>query len=197
MVEDVHDHLRGGLQDAVAAWRADEQAQAAFVPDLRRRDAHFVFLRRADGVGAGRFEIEPAHEVVEGDTGARHDHRRAETAAEALRAGDGVALGVDGIEVGGAFVHPLTWVAGWDLAGRCAGEEAFTGGKLRFVADQRAAFGGEIGREQAGSGRVVDGGVGDAVGHRQLGRFDKVVQCLGGVVAHIGNVETLHDRQGF
>ena len=195
MIENVHNHLRGSLEDAIAPRGADEQAQAVGVPNLGRRDAHLVFLGRANGIGAGRLAVEPAHEVVECNAGLRHDHGRAKACTQALGAGDGVAIGVDGVEMGRAFVHPHARVARFDLSDRAAGHEVLARGKLGLVADERAPLSCVLLRQQARGRWVVDGRVGNAIGHGQLGSLDKAVQGRGGVVAEAGHVKAFHDGQ--
>ena len=109
---------------------------------------HFVFLGRTNRVGASRLAVEPAHEVVEGNAGLRHHHDRTKGAAQALGTGNGISIGVDGVEVGRAFVHPHARVTRFDLPSRATGHEVFARGKLGLVADERAPLGRVFFRQQ-------------------------------------------------
>src|SRR6266849_6272707 len=117
-LQEVEQHLRLGLEDAVGAGRADAEREGAVLEDLGGRHHRARLAARLQHIGRGGIAVRPFEDIVQEEAGARHRETRAEDHAERLGDGDHGALRVRAGEVGGLLVHELRRVALGDLAGQ-------------------------------------------------------------------------------
>src|SRR5436190_6952742 len=188
-IDVLHEGLRLGLQDAVAARRAERHHRLVVLGHDRGCDADRHEVAVLPSIGAAGRDVGPVEEVVEADSGARHHDARAEHAAQTLGYADDVAVAVGDRERGGvAVAGPVFW---WrrPLLGRA-------GYRLAVARPRAQAFDVAV-RQEFGELLRRGHAVGDAHAGRQPDGAQHGVDVIDAVALHLAEVEAFEDAQGY